>query len=508
MDLLLHQILAGLATGGIYASVALALVMIYQATHLVNFAQGEMAMFATYLAWALIQAGVPYWGAFAITVVSAFVLGVAIERVIIRPVENAPMLVGRHRLHRPAGDLQQRRRLDLHATRSSRSRARSRPQPLFGNSYVVLARARLDRRSRWSCCCCCSSFFRFTPLGLAMRAAAQNPVSSRLVGIRVGWMLALGWGLAAAIGAIAGMMVAPTVFLEPNMMGGILLYAFAGALLGGIDSPGGAVLGGFIVGVLENVVGAYVGTELKLTVALVLIVGVLVVRPSGLFGRVHVVAGVTMIAPRTSSRRDRLASPSRLACSRWRCALPFFLGNYRVFQLTLVAGLRDRAARPEHADRLQRPDLARPRRLLRDRRLHRGDPDGQARHAVLGDDPDRRRRLPRRRLPVRPAGAAARRPLPRAGHLRARRRDAADPQAQGPRALDRRRRRASSSSSPRRRSGPACRRTSGSTSSPWPGSWCCFVVGWNLLRGRIGRAMVAIRDQPIAAQAMGVNTAL
>src|SRR5664279_5993724 len=92
MNLLLHQILAGLATGGIYASVALALVMIYQATHLVNFAQGELAMFTTYLAWALLQAGVPYWGAFAITVVGAFVLGVAIERIIIRPVENAPIL--------------------------------------------------------------------------------------------------------------------------------------------------------------------------------------------------------------------------------------------------------------------------------------------------------------------------------------------------------------------------------------------------------------------------------
>jgi branched-chain amino acid transport system permease protein len=131
-------------------------------------------------------------------------------------------------------------------------------------------------------------FFRFTPLGLAMRAAAQNPVSSKLVGIRVGWMLALGWGLAAAIGAVAGIMVAPIVFLEPNMMAGILLYAFAAALLGGIDSPGGAVVGGFIVGVLENLVGAVLGTDLKLTVALVLIVGVLVIRPSGLFGKVHV----------------------------------------------------------------------------------------------------------------------------------------------------------------------------------------------------------------------------
>jgi branched-chain amino acid transport system permease protein len=129
-------------------------------------------------------------------------------------------------------------------------------------------------------------FFRFTPLGLALRAAAQNPVSSRLVGIRVGWMLAIGWGLAAAIGAVAGMMAAPIVYLDPNMMSGILLYSFAGAVLGGIDNPWGAVIGGFVVGILENIVGAYlVGAEVKLSVALVIIVGVLVVRPSGLFGR-------------------------------------------------------------------------------------------------------------------------------------------------------------------------------------------------------------------------------
>jgi branched-chain amino acid transport system permease protein len=130
------------------------------------------------------------------------------------------------------------------------------------------------------------SFFRFTPLGLAMRASAQNANSSRLVGISVGRMLMLGWGLAGAIGAVAGMMVAPVVFLDPNMMTGVLLYAFAGALIGGIDNPVGAVLGGFIVGVLENLIGSYVvGTELKLSVALVLIVGVLIVRPSGLLGK-------------------------------------------------------------------------------------------------------------------------------------------------------------------------------------------------------------------------------
>jgi len=131
-------------------------------------------------------------------------------------------------------------------------------------------------------------FFRFTKLGLAMRGAAENPASSRLVGIRVSWMLALGWGLAAAFGSVAGIMVAPVVFLDPNMMVGIQLYAFAAATVGGFTSPLGAVVGGLLVGVTENLVGTYVsfiGTELKLTVALAMIIVVLLVRPSGLFGR-------------------------------------------------------------------------------------------------------------------------------------------------------------------------------------------------------------------------------
>jgi branched-chain amino acid transport system permease protein len=131
-------------------------------------------------------------------------------------------------------------------------------------------------------------FFRGSRLGLAMRAAAANPESARLVGIRVGWMIALGWGMSAAIGAVAGMLIAPVVYLEPNMMGGVLLYGFAGAVLGGMTSPGGAVLGGFAVGVIENLAGAFIpyfGRELKLTIALIVIVAVLLVRPSGIFGR-------------------------------------------------------------------------------------------------------------------------------------------------------------------------------------------------------------------------------
>jgi branched-chain amino acid transport system permease protein len=287
MDALLHQVLAGLATGGIYASLALALVMIYQATHLVNFAQGEMAMFTTYIAWSLVNAGMPYWPAFVLTVAFAFVFGIVLERLVIRPVENAPVLAVvvvfialLVILNSVTGWIY---------TYTIKSFPSPFPQqPLFGNRYMsshelgAIGITLLVLGLTYI-------FFRFTPLGLAMRAAAQNPESSRLVGIRVGWMLALGWGLAAAIGAVAGMMVAPIVYLDPNMMGGVLLYAFAAALVGGIDNPWGAVFGGFLVGVLENVLGAFViGNELKLSVALVLIIGVLLVRPSGFFGRVHV----------------------------------------------------------------------------------------------------------------------------------------------------------------------------------------------------------------------------
>jgi branched-chain amino acid transport system permease protein len=286
LDLFIHQVFSGLASGGIYASVALALVMIYQATHHVNFAQGELAMFSTYIAWSLMQTGMPYWAAFFLTVAIAFVLGVVIERVIVRPVENAPILsvvivfIGLLVIVNSLAGW-------IFSYTIKPFPSPFPAEPLFGNRYVS-SHELGSMAITLVVLAILFVFFRFTPLGLAMRAAAQNPESSRLVGIRVGWMLALGWGLAGAIGAIAGVMVAPTVFLEPNMMSGILLYAFAAALVGGIDSPGGAVLGGFIVGVLENVVGAVLGTELKLTVALVLIVGVLVVRPSGLFGKVHV----------------------------------------------------------------------------------------------------------------------------------------------------------------------------------------------------------------------------
>jgi branched-chain amino acid transport system permease protein len=286
MELFLHQVLAGLATGGIYACLALAIVMIYQAINLLNFAQGEMAMFSTFIAWQLMQWGVPYWIAFASMAAFSFVAGIAIERVLFRPIHNAPALS--HVvvflalfaiLNSLAGSIWDYNVKSFPTPFGSR--------PLFGDGLMSSHDAGMIGVTL-AMLVLLYVFFRHTRIGLAMRAAAANPESARLSGIRVGWMVALGWGMAAAVGAVAGTMIAPVVFLDPNMMNSILLYGFAGAVVGGLTSPGGAVLGGFAVGVIENLAGTfipYVGRELKLTIALVIIVAVLTVKPSGLFGQ-------------------------------------------------------------------------------------------------------------------------------------------------------------------------------------------------------------------------------
>ena len=277
-----QQIFSGLAAGAIYASLALALVMIYRATELVNFAQGEMAMFSTYIAWSLVNGGVPFWAAFVITLVVSFLGGMAIERVLVRPVENASVLAAvivtlalGLIFNSLAGWIYTYTVQDFRSPFPDRpllgALITSQDLGVIGVTLVMLLLL--------------FTFFRFTKTGLAMRAAAQNPESARLCGIPVGRMLAIGWGLAATIGATAGIMVAPVLFLDPYMMSGVLLYAFAGALLGGITSPVGAVIGGLIVGVTENLVGTYlIPTQLKLTFALVLIILVLMFRPDGLFG--------------------------------------------------------------------------------------------------------------------------------------------------------------------------------------------------------------------------------
>ena len=286
MELFTNQVLAGIATGAIYACMALAVVMIYQAIDHLNFAQGEMAMFSTFISWQLMQWGLSFWPGFLLTLVISFIGGIVIERALFKPLTNAPVLV------HVAGFIALFAILNSVAGLTWDFTIKQFPSP-FGSSGFLGSQLISTHQAGMIgvtlvLLLLLSIFFRFTRVGLAMRAAASLPESARLVGINTSWMIALGWGMASAIGAIAGMLIAPVVFLEPNMMGGVLIYGFAAAVLGGLSSPFGAVVGGFLVGVFENLAGTYipgVGNELKLPIALALIISVLVVKPAGLFGR-------------------------------------------------------------------------------------------------------------------------------------------------------------------------------------------------------------------------------
>jgi branched-chain amino acid transport system permease protein len=286
MGRLLQVVVDGIADGSIYATLALALVLIFRSTGIVNFAQGEMAMFSTFIAWGLHQSGQPLWLALLGSFALSFVGGMAIERVLIRPVEGGRPLnlvivtLGLFILVNAAAGwiwgFTNRAFPRIFPSGTARLGGVALSLESLGIIAVLLAVVGL----LWL-------LFQRTKLGLALRAAAQNPESSRLVGIRVGRMLMLGWGLAALLGALAGVLVAPRLFLDVNLMGGVLVYAFAGAALGGFDSPLGAVVGSWIIGVSENLAGTYVGAigaDLKVLVPLGIIFIVLLVRPSGLFG--------------------------------------------------------------------------------------------------------------------------------------------------------------------------------------------------------------------------------
>ncbi|MBH5399282.1 branched-chain amino acid ABC transporter permease [Bradyrhizobium sp. CNPSo 4010] len=292
MELFTNQVLAGIATGAIYACMALAVVMIYQAIDHLNFAQGEMAMFSTFISWQLMQWGLSYWAAFLITLALSFVAGIAIERILFKPLAKAPVLTN------VAGFIALFAIINSSAGLIWDFTIKQYPTP-FGSAPFLGSQLISTHQAGMIGVTVLLLlglyfFFQYTRIGLAMRAAASVPESARLVGINTSWMIALGWGMATAIGSIAGMLIAPVVFLEPNMMGGVLIYGFAAAVLGGLSSPFGAVVGGFLVGIFENLAGTYipgVGNELKLPIALALIISVLVVKPAGLFGR-HIVKRV------------------------------------------------------------------------------------------------------------------------------------------------------------------------------------------------------------------------
>jgi branched-chain amino acid transport system permease protein len=283
-----QQVVSGLASGGVYGSLALAIVLIHRATGVINFAQGEMATFSTYIAWTLTtNHGLSYWPAFAVTLLVSFAGGVGIHQAVIRPVERGPqirvviitigLLLLLNGLTTWIWSGEVRSVASPFPTRTIDVDGVAISVQDIGTIAVSLGTVAV----LWA-------FFQFTKVGLALRAAAVNPAEARLVGVRVPWMLGLGWGLAAVLGAIAGMLTAPSVFLDPNMMQAVLIYAFAAAVLGGIDSPVGAVVGGLLLGVGLNLLGTtidFVGADLRLPAALLVILVVLLVRPAGLFGK-------------------------------------------------------------------------------------------------------------------------------------------------------------------------------------------------------------------------------
>lgn len=280
-----QQTVAGLAQGVIYGSLALALVLIYRATEVINFAQGELAMATTYIAYQLTLWGLSYWAAFFLTLAIAFVLGVVIQVTVIRPVQHSVIAVvivtiGLFLL------------IDGIITWKFGADLKFMSAP-FGNRIYHVGAVTFARQDLGTLIVAIVSvvalwlLFKYTKLGLAMRAAALRPAAASLVGVRVKTMLAIGWGLAAVLGAVAGLMTEPTTFLQPTMMQAVLLYAFAAAVLGGLESPAGAVIGGLALGVFLNLIGQYVGfatSELRLPIAFAVLLGVLVLKPTGLFG--------------------------------------------------------------------------------------------------------------------------------------------------------------------------------------------------------------------------------
>lgn len=291
MTLLLQQILSGIATGVIFGGLALALSVVFEGTGVLNFAQGEMATFSTFVFWVMLDAGLPYWAAFPLVIVTGFVLGLVIERTLIRPVQ--------HSSHLTIVIVTLALFLGIHAVSATiwGYHGATVASP-FGTGAIKIFGAYLTYQqlgmtlAMLATAAVVSALFKFTPLGLRLRAAAMNRKSSQYLSINVGLMLSLGWGLAAATGAIAGAMIVPVTNLSPDMLTTSLLLAFAAFALGGGGSRVGAVVGGIIIGVTTSICVTYVpflSGDVKDVVPFVVILLVLYLRPQGLFGRLSAV---------------------------------------------------------------------------------------------------------------------------------------------------------------------------------------------------------------------------
>lgn len=280
--------LNGVSTGAIYSAVALALVLIWRATRIVNFAQGGMLMITTFIASSVIDSSGSYWLGFIVALASGLVLGAIVERVLIRRVESAPPLNAvivalglLILLQAAAGMIWGNSPRAFPAAFSIRGYDIGSTRVLFApnDTFIVLVVLGVAVGL--------GVLFRVTPLGLRMRAAAFEPEVARLLGVRVGQMFTVGWALAALVGSLAGLLVAPSVFVGPNNFDPILIFGFTAAVLGGLDSPLGAVIGGLLLGLALSYVSGYEGSSMVTLAALVILLAVLMFRPTGLFSAVQ-----------------------------------------------------------------------------------------------------------------------------------------------------------------------------------------------------------------------------
>lgn len=278
--------LIGISNGLIYAAVALGLVLVWRATHVINFAQGAMATFTTYIAASLLDRSVGYWEAFVVALIAGFVAGALAERLLIRP------LNARSELHPVVVTIGLLILLEAVAGAIWGGSERGFPAA-FSRSGLVIGGTTLDF-SHFDLFVLVAvvvlsgailGLFRYTDLGLRMRASALDREVARLLGVRVGSLLTLGWALASLAGALAGLLVAPRVFLSPNNMDSVLVFGFAAAVMGGLESPSGALVGGLVTGLAISYVTGYLGSSLATVGAAAILIVVLTLRPEGIFGR-------------------------------------------------------------------------------------------------------------------------------------------------------------------------------------------------------------------------------
>lgn len=290
--MILQQLADGIATGAIYGALALAIVLVFRASRTLNFAQGEFALLGAYVAWQAIAWGAPPWLALIVSILFMALFSVGAERVLFRP------LVRRHQ-HLPVIIVSLGLMIAMNALVGWVWTYQTKEiPPLFGTGIIQLGPVAVSRQdagivlSVATIALLLAVFFRYTRVGLQMRASVSAPESAELSGVSTGLMMSTGWAIAGAVSAVAGVLIAPELFLHPGMMAPVLIYAFAAAILGGLESPFGALIGGVAVGIIENLAGTLVpavGGELKQVVALALIVAVLLARPQGLFGRKELV---------------------------------------------------------------------------------------------------------------------------------------------------------------------------------------------------------------------------